>query len=66
MHPCMVQGQIILSINLMYVHVYMYVILLYHTVGEFNGQPSIQYCMTLSNTEIDGNIFNESTSEDRK
>lgn len=35
-------------------------------VGEFSGVPAVQYCMTLRDTEMDGNIFNESTREDRK
>ena len=35
-----------------------------HAVGEFNATPATQYCMVVSNTQIEGSVFNESSDED--
>ena len=35
-----------------------------HAVGEFNATPATQYCMVISNTQLEGSVFNESSDED--
>ena len=37
---------------------------IFYTVGQFNDIPATQYCMVVSNTQLEGSVFNESSDED--
>jgi hypothetical protein len=39
-------------------------LIFYYAVGKFNATSATQYCMVISNTQLEGGVFNESSDDD--